>query len=154
MGDGFPSSREQRRRGRGNNGWEEGERGEGRFANRPYQRWLRRRWFVCEVMTVTAGGNEGGMTEGDGFPPPREQRRRVRGNNGGGDGMRMKEGKGGGGGVSNRPYQIWLICRWFVCEVMTVTAGGNEGGMTEGDGFPPPSSRGHSRGKRMGGGDP
>ena len=56
-------------------GLDEDERGEGRFANRPYQRWLICRWFVCEAMTVTAGGNEGGMTEGDGFPP------RLRGNN-------------------------------------------------------------------------
>ena len=66
---------------------------------------------------------------------------RGRLNNGVGLGMRMKEGKGGSRTAPTR-RRGWLICRWFVCEVMTVTTGPNGGGMTEGDGFPPPSSRG------------
>ena len=69
--------------------------GEGRFPNRPYQIWLRRRWVVCEVMTVTAGGNEGGMTEGDGFPPPSSR------------GGRLFAGKTKGG-ASMHPIKGWF----------------------------------------------
>ena len=94
-------------------------RGRGRAVPEPPLPDMAEASVVClRVMTVTAGGNEGGMTEGDRFPPPREQRRRVRGNNEGGARMRMKEGKGGS---RTAPTREWLICRWFVCEAMTCT---------------------------------
>ena len=68
---------------RGNNGWgwNEDERGEGWFGNRPYQSWAMCRWFVLLAMIGTEGGNG------------------VQGGDGGGMGPRIREDRGRGRAV-------------------------------------------------------